>query len=61
MQKSIFRYKLGKTCPHCGNWDLERVPRPFFSKYVLFFLDLKSYWCRKCYVIINTLKKESDD
>jgi hypothetical protein len=57
MKNNIYRVKLGKTCPNCGSWDLERISRSFTPKYILFFLNLKSYWCRKCFVIINCIKK----
>jgi len=49
MGKILFKWKLGNHCPNCGSWDLERVQRPFWLKSILFFLDFKTYWCRKCF------------
>lgn len=36
-------------CPLCKNGLLyERVPRPFFIKFFLFFLPIKRYKCYSC-------------
>ncbi len=57
MGSQIIRFKLGDKCPNCGSWDLERVKRPFYARYFLFFLNLKTYWCRKCFTLISCIKK----
>ncbi len=36
-------------CPKCGTGYLDtRVPRGFFVKHVLFWLDVKRYKCNNC-------------
>ncbi len=60
MNSHLIRFKLGAHCPNCGSWDIERVQRPFWAKNLFFFLNLKTYWCRKCFVITTCFKKEEN-
>jgi ribosomal protein S27AE len=38
------------TCPRCNNPDVsDRIPRSFFYKYALFWLQFKRYKCPRCF------------
>ncbi|WP_460938978.1 hypothetical protein [Spirosoma humi] len=44
-----FRLTFKRSCPWCQRtYALERVPRPFLLKYVLFFIPTRVYHCYYC-------------
>ncbi|WP_461068998.1 hypothetical protein [Spirosoma horti] len=43
------RLTFKRACPSCQRtYALERVPRSFFLKYILFFIPTRVYHCYNC-------------
>ncbi|WP_148562385.1 hypothetical protein [Spirosoma radiotolerans] len=43
------RLTFKRACPSCQRtYALERVPRSFFLKYILFFIPTRVYRCYNC-------------
>ncbi len=51
-----------RACPSCQNsHGLERVPRPFWLKYLLFFVPARIYYCHHCkhnFVLLGSRKTQ---